>query len=140
MPGGGIPWDDARQDDVQLSRSGRVVWLLAALLFAGLLWAWMAELDEVATSQGTVVPTSREQVIQSLEGGILARLMVREDEVVEPGQILAELDPAEPFPVSELGTPRGRQGSPRRVVLPEGWLDETDGSACAVQEEMHSGG
>ena len=94
MPGGGIPWDDARQDDVQLSRSGRVVWLLAALLFAGLLWAWMAELDEVATSQGTVVPTSREQVIQSLEGGILARLMVREDEVVEPGQILAELDPA----------------------------------------------
>jgi hypothetical protein len=31
--------------------------------------------------------------------------------------------------VAELGTPRGRQGSPReRVVLPEGWLDDTDGT------------
>jgi nifR3 family TIM-barrel protein len=54
--------------------------------------------------------------------------------------LLADLDPAEPFPVSELGSPRGRQGSPRRVVLPEGWLDDTDGSTCAVPEDMHSGG
>ena len=41
--------------------------------------------------------------------------------------LLDVLDHAEPFPVSELGTPRGRQGNPRRVVLPEGWLDDTDG-------------
>lgn len=54
--------------------------------------------------------------------------------------LLAELDPAEPFPVSELGSPRGRQGSPRRVVLPEGWLDDTDGATCSVPEDMHSGG
>ncbi len=54
--------------------------------------------------------------------------------------LLDELDPAEPFPVSELGSPRGRQGSPRRVVLPEGWLDDADGSACSVPEDMHSGG
>ena len=44
-------------------------------------------------------------------------------------RLLAELDPDEPFPVAELGAPRGRQGSPRqRVVLPEGWLDDTDGT------------
>ena len=55
-------------------------------------------------------------------------------------ELLAELDPTEPFPVAELGTPRGRQGSPRRVVLPEGWLDDTDGTGCAVAEDMHSGG
>ena len=54
---------------------------------------------------------------------------------------LADLDPDEPFPVAELGTPRGRQGSPRdRVVLPEGWLDDADGSGCAVEEDLHSGG
>ncbi len=42
---------------------------------------------------------------------------------------LAELDPAEEFPVAELGQPRGRQGSPRdRVALPEGWLDDRSGS------------
>jgi nifR3 family TIM-barrel protein len=54
--------------------------------------------------------------------------------------LLAGLDPAEPFPVATLGTPRGRQGSPRRVVLPEGWLDDVDGTGCAVAEDMHSGG
>jgi nifR3 family TIM-barrel protein len=45
------------------------------------------------------------------------------------------LDPAEPFPVAELGSPRGRQGSPRRVVLPEGWLDDRDGAGCVVRED-----
>jgi nifR3 family TIM-barrel protein len=50
--------------------------------------------------------------------------------------LLAELDPDEPFPVAELGSPRGRQGSPReRVVLPEGWLDDTDGTGCALRED-----
>jgi hypothetical protein len=34
-----------------------------------------------------------------------------------------------------LGTPRGRQGSPRRVVLPEGWLDDTDGRDLHVRED-----
>ena len=50
--------------------------------------------------------------------------------------LLAELDPDEPFPVQELGTPRGRQGSPRRrVVLPDGWLDDTDGAGAHVCED-----
>src|SRR4029078_12358868 len=51
--------------------------------------------------------------------------------------LLAELDPDEPFPVAELGTPRGRQGSPRkRVVLPEGWRADTPGSGCGMAEEL----
>lgn len=79
--------------DGRLVPAGRLVWLLSALFVAGLLWAWFAELDEVATGSGRVVPTSREQVIQSLEGGILTKLFVRQDAIVKPGQILAQLDP-----------------------------------------------
>ncbi len=41
--------------------------------------------------------------------------------------LLATLDRTQPFPSDELGRPRGRQGSPRRVSLPQGWLDDTDG-------------
>lgn len=41
--------------------------------------------------------------------------------------LLAELDPSQPYPSAELGQPRGRQGSPRKVALPAGWLDDTDG-------------
>jgi hypothetical protein len=44
----------------------------------------------------------------------------------ELDELLAQLDD-QPFPVAELGRPRGRQGRPRRVALPEGWLDDTDG-------------
>jgi nifR3 family TIM-barrel protein len=38
--------------------------------------------------------------------------------------LLGQIDADQPFPASEVGVPRGRQGSPRRVVLPEGWLDD----------------
>ena len=56
--------------------------------------------------------------------------------------LLAELDPAEPYPVAELGTPRGRQGSPKRVSVPEGWLDsrEMSGVIDAAAEDGTSGG
>jgi len=50
-------------------------------------------------------------------------------------ELLSRLDPDEPFPVAELGKPRGRQGSPRRVVLPQGWLNDTDGTDRLEREE-----
>ncbi|SDT03330.1 putative TIM-barrel protein, nifR3 family [Friedmanniella luteola] len=56
---------------------------------------------------------------------------------------LARLDPDAPFPVSELGSPRGRQGSPRdKVALPEHWLDDTSGADLdmADAEQGISGG
>jgi nifR3 family TIM-barrel protein len=48
---------------------------------------------------------------------------------------LARLDPDQPFPVSELGTPRGRQGAPRdKVALPEHWLDDTSGAELELAD------
>ncbi|MGV2979876.1 HlyD family type I secretion periplasmic adaptor subunit [Camelimonas sp. ID_303_24] len=79
--------------DVRLTRATRVIWVAVGLAAAFLVWASVAVLDEVASGQGKVAPSSREQVIQSLEGGILSALNVRQDDVVTPGQILAQLDP-----------------------------------------------
>ncbi len=68
-------------------------------------------------------------------GGQLRHSLALVDSLAALDVLLEELDPDEPFPVSELGAPRGRQGSPReRVVLPEGWLDDTDGSALRLTE------
>jgi len=54
--------------------------------------------------------------------------------------LLARLDD-QPFPLAEVGRPRGRQGSPRRVVLPAGWLDDEDGRALDLAEaEDETGG
>jgi nifR3 family TIM-barrel protein len=56
--------------------------------------------------------------------------------------LLADLDPREPYPVDQLGVPRGRQGSPKRVVLPDGWLDsrEVVGDLDPGAEDATSGG
>ncbi len=70
-------------------------------------------------------------------GGTLRRNLALVDSLAALDVLLAELDPHEPFPTQELGSPRGRQGSPRaRVVLPEGWLDDADGSGCHVHEDV----
>ncbi len=81
--------------ETRLITAKRLIWLLAAMFVAAIGWAWFASLDEVATGEARVVPTSREQVLQSLEGGILAKLLVRQDDIVKPGQLLAQLDPTQ---------------------------------------------
>jgi len=69
-------------------------------------------------------------------GGGLRHRLALVDSLAGLDALLADLDPDEPFPVRELGTARGRQGSPRkRVVLPEGWLDDTDGTGAHVRED-----
>ncbi len=69
-------------------------------------------------------------------GGDLRRDLALVDNLEELAELLTHLDADAPFPVIELGTPRGRQGSPRKsVALPEGWLDDTDGTGCVVREE-----
>lgn len=88
-----VSWVYGGTDDVRLTRSTRVVWTFCLLLAILLIWSYFASLDEVSTGGGRVVPTMREQVIQSLDGGILAALYVRQDDVVKPGQELARLDP-----------------------------------------------
>jgi nifR3 family TIM-barrel protein len=61
-------------------------------------------------------------------GGELRAALGMVDSLAKLDELLSELDPTAPFPVHELGAPRGRQGSPRdHVVLPQGWLDDTDG-------------
>jgi len=41
--------------------------------------------------------------------------------------VINRLDPTLAYPAAEIAAPRGRQGSPKHVALPEGWLDDTDG-------------
>lgn len=86
--------DDAfEHDEVRASGSTRVVLWVAGFFAVFLLWAWWFEVEEVSSGTGQVIPTSREQIIQSLEGGIVAELGVAEGDIVEKDQVLAQLDP-----------------------------------------------
>ena len=72
--------------------AGFTLLLLIALMAVGYLWASNAVLDEVTVGSGRVIPSSREQVIQSLEGGILSELQVREGDIVDKDQVLLRID------------------------------------------------
>ncbi|MBF0281790.1 MAG: HlyD family efflux transporter periplasmic adaptor subunit [Zetaproteobacteria bacterium] len=56
------------------------------------VWSMEFRIDEVAKASGEVIASSRVQVIQAVDGGVLSELLVREGDVVEPGQLLASLD------------------------------------------------
>lgn len=84
---------DSEEDEAKIVKSRRLILLLAVMLLVGGIWAWFAVLDEVSTGTGKVIPSSREQVIQTLDGGILTELNVREGSKVQAGQVVARLDP-----------------------------------------------
>ena len=69
------------------------VYLMLAALVVAVAWAALAQVDMVTRADSRVIPVGREQVIASLEGGILRELKVREGEAVTAGQPLALLDP-----------------------------------------------
>lgn len=76
-----------------LPRTSLFIWIICIGLLVLLIWAWLFKLEEVSTGTGKVIPSSKEQTIQSLEGGILTKLYVHEGEIIQKGQILAQLDP-----------------------------------------------
>lgn len=79
-------------DEAEIVKSSRIIWIFVLLLISLIVWAYYAPLVEVSTGTGKVIPTSRAQVIQSLEGGIISELLVREGDIVEADQVLAQLD------------------------------------------------
>ncbi|MDR1660013.1 MAG: biotin/lipoyl-binding protein, partial [Desulfovibrio sp.] len=96
----GLTSDDiqfASEVDAALSRRPRfgvraLSVTVAAMLLLLIIWAAFADIDEVTHAEGQVVGSQRTQTIQNLEGGILRAVLVREGQIVEKGDILAQLD------------------------------------------------
>ncbi|WP_435276166.1 HlyD family type I secretion periplasmic adaptor subunit [Psychrobium sp. nBUS_13] len=68
------------------------IWALAALILTFIIWAYFAALEQVTSGEGKVIPSSNTQIVQSLDGGILEELYVREGMSVLKGQPLAHID------------------------------------------------
>ncbi|HQZ00912.1 MAG TPA: tRNA dihydrouridine synthase DusB [Propionicimonas sp.] len=75
-------------------------------------------------------------------GGELRRSLAMVSGLTELDGLLAQLDASVPFPAAELGSPRGRQGTPRdKVTMPYGWLDSTElGDADIADAESDASG
>lgn len=70
-----------------------LVWASAAAVLILLLWANFAVLDEVTRGEGKVIPSRQVQVLQSLDGGIVSEILVKEGQTVKIGDLLLKVDP-----------------------------------------------
>ncbi|MEH6737985.1 MAG: HlyD family type I secretion periplasmic adaptor subunit [Sulfitobacter sp.] len=75
----------------QMRGPSMVVWLSAGAVVVFVIWAFFAWVDEIVRAEGSMISSSRPQIIQNLEGGILAELAVGEGDIVAAGDILARL-------------------------------------------------
>jgi adhesin transport system membrane fusion protein len=96
--------------ELRTPRTSRLLlfWSLG-LVLAGLVWAHFAVLDEVKRGGGRVIPSRQMQVVQTLEGGIVTAILVREGAIVREGEPLMRIDDTN-F-ASQLGEVRERRGA-----------------------------
>ena len=120
-------------NDAEIVRSSRIIWCSLLLIVALLVWSYFAVLVEVSTGTGKVVPTSKDQVIQSLEGGIISEIYVKEGDVVEKYKILVQLDLTKTEATVEESAAKYRAGLASIARLKA----EVDGSDLVFPEELN---
>jgi len=69
-----------------------LLWSVAVFVLIAIFWANWAQLDELSRGEGEIIPSQQLQVIQNLEGGIVAEILIKEGELVEKGQVLLRID------------------------------------------------
>lgn len=86
---GDADWARLQQEPL---RARSLLRLAAGVLVLLVVWAAFAKIDEVTRGEARVVPTSQVQIIQSVDGGVVEALLVKEGQVVEAGQLLLRVD------------------------------------------------
>ena len=73
-------------------KAKKLLYCMLAILIAALVWAYFAKVDEVTRGEGRVIPSRQVQVIQSLDGGIVSDILIREGDLVKVGTPLIKID------------------------------------------------
>lgn len=129
----------------QMRGPSAVIWLCGAAVLVFVAWAAFAWVDEIVRAEGSMISSSRPQIIQNLEGGILAELSVAEGDIVEKGDVLARLhgtqfqssvddlrDQISAFEIRRLRLEAELAGE-REFYVPDQWAQRTPG---IVSSEM----
>ena len=82
----------SRSRPINIGAAGRMLWVMGLTVVASVAWANWAVLDEQVRASGEVIVSSRSQIVQVVDGGVLQSLNVKEGELVNAGDVLAELD------------------------------------------------
>ena len=73
-------------------KAKKLLYCMLAILIAALVWAYFAKVDKVTRGEGRVIPSRQLQVIQSLDGGIVSEILVKEGDLVQVGTPLIKID------------------------------------------------
>jgi adhesin transport system membrane fusion protein len=74
------------------ARAQKIVRAALLVVLALIVWAGFARIDEFTRGDGKVIPSRQLQVVQSLDGGVVSEILVREGEEVEKGKVLLRID------------------------------------------------
>lgn len=74
------------------ARSRYIFYTLCVIFVALLVWSMFAEIDQVTKGQGKVIPSQQVQILQSLDGGVITEINVKEGDIVDKNQLLVKLD------------------------------------------------
>ena len=107
-------------------------WLAMVFWVVALTWAALAQIDEYAVADGKVIPSSRVQVVQNMEGGIVAEVLVKTGDRVAKDQPLLRLDRVRFASASEEGRARNRALLARIARLSA----EANGTAFAAPADL----
>ena len=78
-----------RQEPLRARMLLRTIGIVVAL---SIMWAAVAQLDEVTRGEGKVIPSRQVQILQSIDGGLVSEILVREGDVVQANQLLIKID------------------------------------------------
>ncbi|MFV0457026.1 MAG: HlyD family type I secretion periplasmic adaptor subunit [Pseudomonas sp.] len=90
---------DWRQDAEQafngqrIQRARGLLYAIVLSFMLLLLWAAFASVDEVTRGEGKIIPSQQLQVVQSVDGGVVEEVLVREGDRVAKGELLVRIDP-----------------------------------------------
>lgn len=73
-------------------RAQAIVRAAVVVVLLLLVWASLAQVEEVTRGDGKVIPSRQLQVVQSLDGGVVSEILVQEGQLVEAGQLLLRID------------------------------------------------
>ena len=93
--GGPINWQenaDRAMIEENPIRTRLLFYALCIVITLLLVWSAFAEIDQVTRGEGKVIPSQQVQVLQSLDGGVITEIGVKEGDIVEAGQLLVRLD------------------------------------------------
>ena len=119
----------------------RIIVLCAVGFLVFMLWASLAQVDEVTKGQGRVIPSSKIQLIQSAEPATVRELLVRSGQQVHRGQLLAQLE--DPTSQSRLGEIEAETSSlearaSRLTGEGTGTASACEGATCADEAALRS--